>query len=428
MAASLGRMHFPRGAVPAFVAGAASVVLLASVTAGAPAANAQSTVAGDQAQAAIAAALAQANATGMTFILNEDAAPMQRNAAGTVAVSVEEGVVRSMTLRESGKVSLVGTLLEPAQDPSVRRQVYRAYGIGKDPFVILDGSVEDAAQFDHYFDPFTAAAAIPTAMVTVDDRGRATEIRVSDELALKVLSWTAPLAVRPPANRLPDLDTYFTVLRLEDTSSLMMYVGGLAKQATATPGYRGAPLATLRRAVRVGGWQASNTSRGVKMTVTDGLGATWSVSLVAGQPSVRVSSPVLLRHPPVRPTAEVAARATLGSSAMLSTEWLACPLKCQVNGIPQPFTYQDTEPRLVSIFRSFGITGLTPGPDYPENSDALTSIGLTGSSAAFTAGFAQSTEGLCLAVPLKGPGIMSRPVSFEPIAGTVGPNGTCVSR
>jgi|GEM_PF-4764842 len=101
------------------------VLVGASAAAAVPAASMEVAIPGDQARSAVAAALAQANSTGVTFIQSRDGTPTQRNAAGTVVVGVEDGKIVNMVLREGGSTSLLGILRDPPRDPKVRRQVFR---------------------------------------------------------------------------------------------------------------------------------------------------------------------------------------------------------------------------------------------------------------------------------------------------------------
>ncbi|MFM8896020.1 MAG: hypothetical protein ACKOE2_11775, partial [Actinomycetales bacterium] len=365
----------------------------ASAATAVPAASMEMAIPGDQARSAVAAALAQANSTGVTFIQSRDGTPTQRNAAGTVVVGVEDGKIVNMVLREGGSTSLLGILRDPPRDPKVRRQVFRAYGVGGVPYVTMPVEPDQAVGFDEMFDPFTLASAIPTAEVIVDARGRATEIRVGDDIALKVLSWSAPLAVRPPQNRILDQNTYWTVLLLEDTTSyLESYVGTLAGQATATPGYRSAPVATLRRAAKQGGWTVTPNRTGVSVTVTSGLGATWRYPLTAGSQRVSLGSPTLLTHPAVVPEEIAQAKSLIGLLAMTSVGQLGCSLECSLSGKVPQWTYQSAVPRMVEALAGFDVAGVTSGPPYPGTSEARVSVGNVGSASDFTAGFAVSGD------------------------------------
>ncbi|MBU6245853.1 MAG: hypothetical protein KGP12_11625 [Actinomycetales bacterium] len=401
----------------------AVILIAASTLAGAP--MAQATMPQVDSAAAIAAALAQASQNGITFEL--DGQVVQRNAAGDVSVSVADGKVDQMYLREGGRTLLLGKDLGFSNNTMIARQVMAAYGIAKGAYVSMPAESDGPDPFAMWFDPFTSALAIPGASLVVDASGRASKVLVDGEPVVSVRSWNAPLAVRPPANRLMGLDKSLTMTLVGASAEFILeYFRSLGSVAFNTPGFVSAPVETLRAAARRSGWQARNTPGGVTITVTDGLGATWQGRLTASSKGVSTRSFTLKGVPAPMPEDQAQTRSTLGLLAMSQVDALACPIDCRLRGKAASLDYATAESTLLEQLSSMDVTEQTPGPDYPSIGDGMVaSFGLSGSKQSFQGGLSISGEGLCLAIPIKGPGVLQRPVSYAPAAGRVGPYGTC---
>ncbi|MFM7147259.1 MAG: hypothetical protein ACKOW5_13110, partial [Actinomycetales bacterium] len=121
------------------------------------------------------------------------------------------------------------------------------------------------------------------------------------------------------------------------------------------------------------------------------------------------------------------AKSLIGLLAMTSVGQLGCSLECSLSGKVPQWTYQSAVPRMVEALAGFDVAGVTSGPPYPGTSEARVSVGNVGSASDFTAGFAVSGEGMCVAIAAKGPGLFLRPTSFQAQPGTLGPNGICVA-
>jgi len=374
---------------------------------------------------AIEAAMAQASRTGMTFEASGQV--IQRNAAGDVAVSVEDGKVGQLYLREGGRIVLFGRDLGVSNNSMIARQVMSSYGIAKNAFVALPAEDDSTAPFAAWFEPFTSAMGVPGASVVTDASGRATKVVVDDETLVRVINWTAPLAARPPANRLMSFDKSLTMMLIGGSAEFILeYLRSLGSVARSTPGFVSAPVATLRAAARNAGWQARSTPGGVTITVTDGLGATWEGRLTASSKGVSTRSFTLTGVPAPMPETVAQTRNTLGLLAMAQVDTLACPIECRLRGKAEPLTYPTAEATLLEQLSSLDVTEQTPGPDYPSIGDGMVaSFGLSGSKQSFQGGLSISGDGLCLAIPIKGPGVLQRPSSYVPSPGRVGPYGTC---
>lgn len=384
----------------------------------------QSVLPGSEDGAAIAAALAQADRTGVTYV-QDGARTFQRNAARTVVAEIEGGKVSTMYLRQGAQAALLLPSRDRAENASIRKQVWAAYGVGKDPYRAL--ALEDSRDIDAYTDPFTAYLGIPDLEVSVDAQGRAQELIVDGEVLLKVVSWTAPQAIAPAGSRVLSMDEFTTVDFVEISANfLKTTVEEFAEQASGAPGYRSAPIQVLRRTARTSGWQARNTRSGLSLTQTDGLGATWRFDVVAGPQSAYLKSMRLMAHPAAMPEETATNRATLGLEALGHIGQIACPVRCALNAVAVPVTFDSVIPTMVRTLSGYRLTAATPGPDYAPGGDSTSaSIGVTGSSAAFEAGFALSKDGQCVAVRFTGPGVARIPASVEVKAGALGPLGTC---
>ncbi len=384
----------------------------------------QSVLAGSDAAGAIAAALAQADRTGVTY-MTDGSQTFQRNAARTVVAEIEGGKVSTMYVRQGARASLLLPSRDLAKNTSIRKQVWAAYGVGKDPYRAL--VLEDSRDIDSYTDPFTAYLGIPGLEVSVDTQGRAQELTFDGQRLLKVVNWTAPQAIPPASDRVLSMDAFATVDFVEISASFLQTVmEELAEVASGAPGYRSAPVQVLRRTARISGWQARNTRTGLSLTQTDGLGATWRVEVVAGRQSAYLKSMRLLAHPAVMPEETASIRATLGLEALGYIGLIACPLRCTLDAVAVPVTLETAIPTIARTLNGYGLTNATPGPDYARGGDStFASIGVTGSSSAFKASFALAKDGQCVPVDFTGPGVARIPASVEVKAGALGPLGTC---
>lgn len=384
----------------------------------------RSVVPGGEAAGAIAAALAQADRTGVTYVQN-GSRTFQRNAARTVVAEIEGGKVSTMYLRQGARASLLLPSRDRAENASIRKQVWAAYGVGKDPYRAL--ALDDSRDIDSYTDPFTAYLGIPGLEVSVDAQGRAQELIVDGEELLKVIDWAAPLATPPASNRVLSMDAFATVDFVEISANfLQTIVEEFAEVASGAPGYRSAPVQVLRRTARISGWQARNTRTGLSLTQTDGLGATWRAEVVAGRQSAYLKSMRLMAHPDAMPEETASIRATLGLEALGYIGQIACPLRCTLDAVAVPVTLETAVPAMARTLSGYGLTSATAGPEYARGGDStFASIGVTGSSSAFKAGFALSKDGQCVPVDFAGPGVAKIPTSVEVKAGALGPLGTC---
>jgi hypothetical protein len=384
----------------------------------------QGTIPADQAGAAISATLAQASRTGMTFT-SRGSRTFQRNADGTVVAELEEGKLRFLTLFRGSKALPLAPMdwMTPKEQSMIPRQLSAAYGIGKDPWGNFFGETDEP----DLLNPFLGYAQVPTAVVEVDAQGRAVKLMIDGETEVEVLAWKAPLAVAPAADRLLDADKLGTAQNLA-VSANWFYgaVYEFARRIGGVPGYQSAPLPTLRRMIKTKGWPAVNTGKGVSITLTDGLGATWKTELIAERKSVRMKGFQLLGYPPIM-NAEVAnARLRLGIDALASAELIACPRDCVVYDKAVPLTFENAQDRLVAGARRDDVTGLTSGPDFPGTSSEKISIGIEGTAADFVARYSVEEADNCVSIAIRGPGSPVMPTSYEAKPGSVGPYGTCV--
>lgn len=419
------RMSSILGSLVLAVAGTAASGLVATgVAPSALAAASQATIPADQAAGAIAATLAQASRTGMTFT-SRGGRTFQRSADSTVVAELEEGKLRFLTLFRGSRSFPLAPLewVSPKEQIAIPRQLSAAYGIGKNPWANVLGETEEP----DLLNPFIGITEIPTAEVVVDAQGRATKVLIDGSTEVEIVNWTAPLAVAPSGDRILDADKSGTVQNLE-VSADWFYdaVYEFTRRVSGDPRYRSAPLKVLRQGVKVFGWPAVNTSRGVTITLTDGLGATWKAEVVAEPKVARVTSYRLLAHPPIMNADIANARLRLGILALTTAESMACPRDCFVYDRAAPLVFDKALPRLIEATRSDQVTGQTAGPDYPGSADEEISIGIEGTAADFVMRSSFEEAGYCVSVSMRGPGSPVMPTSFQAGPGAVGPYGTCV--
>lgn len=377
----------------------------------------------DQAGAAIAATLAQASRTGMTFT-SRGSRVFQRNADASVVAEIEDRKLRFLTLIQGSRASEYAPLdwMLPKEQSTIARQLSTAYGIGANPWgeLVQDAEVRDLVN------PFLGFADAPWAQVEVDAQGRAVKVLVDGQAEVEVLGWTAPLAVAPATNRLLDSDKFGTMTNLSVSASkfydaIYEFIRGIP----AIPGYRNAPLQVLRRMVQANGWPATNTAKGVTITLTDGLGARWKADIVAEPRVVRLKSYQLLAYPPVMGTELANSRLRLGLDALTTAQLISCPQACVLNDKAVPLAFDTALARLAAATGGRA-TAPTPGPGYPGAGGEPISIGIDGTADAFTLRYATAEEGSCVSIAIRGPGIVVMPSSFQAQPGSVGPFGTCV--
>lgn len=383
----------------------------------------------DQAAEAIAKSLDYAGQRGLTY--REQGELRQRSAAGDVAVRIESRKVTSMVLREGNSAVLLAPAGPTSNDRRISDAVRKGFGIGKNAFAVMpiddDGDTTNSDYFLSWFDPFSAYAEVPTLTVELDSVGRIAAIRDGRQALVQVVAWEAPLAVKPPASRIMDTNTWWTTTYAEASAEfLLTYLDGIGQIAQAYPGFSSAPIPTLRKAARDTGWQAKDSNGGITITLTDGVGLTWRAVFVASSSSVRITKFTLVSRPQAMPQEEVYAKMLMGLFAISQLTAVTCPLKCLLEGGPTPLTAANAEKVLLKQLKDFGVSQQTPGPDYPELDDGmLGSFGVTVTGSKFTGGLSFSLNGFCLAVPFKGPGVLQLPSSYASKPGQVGPLGTC---
>lgn len=402
-----------------------SLALGAGIVLATPAGSAATSVRGADAQEALAAARVHAHLSGLTYEIGGEL--RQLNAAGDVAVRVEGRRVADMVLRKGTRMRL----LEPQSAISTYARIARgvgvAYGVASSAFVGTPVDNASDAKYHSWFDPFAYAIGNPSAEVVIDEAGRAAEVRVEGDTIMRVIRWDAPLAARPSRGAIISAETG-TMLTSVGISADFSYalLKQLAAIANRHAAYTSDPVTTLRRAARNTGWWARNSSTGVTITTTDALGATWSAVLVAPPSGVRIERFTLTAHRAPMPREEARARLSLSVMAMSQVDLLSCPASCRLTGKPVRLTAANAEARILDQLGTIGITGQTPGPNYPTvGAEMVGSFGLSVAGDRLRGGFSVSMGGYCLAIPITSPGILPRPTSYRAVPGSVGPLGTC---
>lgn len=407
------------------VAWVVGCLVIMGFLASAPPAAANATVRGEEARAAIDAALRFADIEGMTY--EAGGQQRQRNAASDVAVTVEQRGVDRVLLRDGERLRLLAPYVSATSYPRIARAVLEAYGVAGRPMVTLPVDDAEARDFTAWFDPFAPYVDASNVEVSVDSSGRATQMTVDGETVVRILRWDAPLAIRPAADRIMDASTGWTVAAVESSAEFSYgVIEQLASIAERDRAYDSKPVVILRRVARNTGWQAHASEGGVTVATTDVLGARWKATLVADPGGVHVRTYALTAHRAVMPREEAAARMALGIMAMGQVDLLACPAACRMTGRPAPLTVANAESRVLGQLRSVGITGPTPGPDYARiGPDMLGSLGLEVSRDVISGSVSFASAGYCVTVPITGPGVLSRPDVYRTARGSVGPWGTC---
>lgn len=410
----------------ALVAVLSSMVALSmsGLTASAGARPSQTTIPADQAGAAIAATLAQASRTGMTFT-SRGGGTYQRSADGRVVAQIENGKVIFIKLFNGTNALDLAPLewVSPRERATIPRQLSAAYGIGKNPWGNAFGETEEP----DLINPFLGATGLLMTTVEVDSQGRAVKLLVDGSTEVEVLDWKAPLAVAPAPNRILDADKLGTVQNLEvSADSFYDSIYEFTREVNANPRYRLAPLQVLRQVTKVKGWPAQNTARGISITLTDGLGAIWKADIVAERKVARITSYKLLSAPPIMNADIANARLRLGMLALSAAERIACPRECVLKDTSVPLDYDKLVPRLAVASGLADSTPATPGPDFPGSTGEKSSIGVEGTAADFIARSSTEELGYCVSIALRGPGVPVMPTSYEAKPGSVGPYGRCV--
>jgi hypothetical protein len=305
--------------------------------------------------------------------------------------------------------------------------VRSTYAIPRGAYVVQDLDSASATPYSSWFDPLLHALGDPTTDVVVDEAGRAVEVRVDGAATVRILRWAAPLAVRPAPEAVIRSDTAGTASAVAESADFTMdLLKQLAAIANRDEAYASSPAHTLQRIARHTGWRADGSRRGITITTTDALGATWRAVLVAHVAGVRVQDLSLVAHRAAMPESEAEARMSLSIGAMAQSDLLSCPASCRMTGKPARVATSRAEQVLLRRLGSMGITGQTPGPDYPEVEAGMSgSWGVRVSGEEFQASLALSTAGWCLTLPIVGPGVIERPEVYSATPGSVGPWGTC---
>lgn len=391
-----------------------------------PSAQAGVGVRGAEARTAVEAALAHARLRGMTYELRGEV--RQRNARGDVAVAVSGRTVSRIVVGNGASLSLLEPAPATASRPRISRAVLDAYRIAPRAYVQQTISPADEEALRAWFDPLSGLVEDATAEVVVDDAGRATAIELEGETVVRVLRWDAPLATQPALDRIVTGDTWATAAAIVRSAD---FIYGLADQlasiAGAHPDYSASRVRTLRGVARSTGWQAREAPGGLAFTVTDALGARWEATLIAQRGGVRVYEFTLTSHPQVMAQERALTRLALGVTAMGQSDLMSCPASCRQTGRAAPLRVAEAERQLIARLRNVGVVGQTPGPDYPRvGSGMRVSFGLLAADGGLGGSLSLSVGGLCVAVPITGPGVLLRPTTYEARPGQVGPWGTCV--
>lgn len=390
-----------------------------------PTGSAGASVRGADAQQALIAARAHARMSGLTYEIRGEL--HQRNAAGDVAVRVESGRVASVVLQQGPRMRLLVPQPEISTYVRIEREIEAAYGVPTAAFVETPVDPVSQGRYRTWFDPFAHAIGNPAAEVVVDEAGRAIEVRVDGDTTMRVIRWSAPLAMRPSRGTVISAEKG-TMLSAVGISADFSYalLKQLAAIANRDAAYASDPITALRRAARNTGWQARDSRAGVTITTTDALGATWSAVMAALSSGVRIEAFTLTAHRTPIPREEASARASLSLTAMSQVDLLSCPALCRLTGKPMPLTEANAERRILDQLGAIGITGQTAGPTFPSvGAGMIGSFGLSLAGDDVRGSFSVSTAGYCLVVPITGPGVLPRPTAYRAVAGSVGPFGTC---
>lgn len=228
--------------------------------------------------AAIEAAKAKAQASGITY--TSGAVTVQGNAGGTIWRTVgDDGFILHAQTPSGWVMYLPNTADTNPTDRAIVNLIVAS--LGKKPGGLLMVGREEEADVQ-INDPWRGLEGLSEGTFTTDSAGRLIAVDYFDERVFEVKSWGGPLAKLPAENQIIStedqsrMQVMLLVLMMEST-----YLDKAYRDAVADPRFKSRPVEVLLETLRDNGWNPRPTANGAILEGVSAAGMRWRAVISA---------------------------------------------------------------------------------------------------------------------------------------------------